>query len=773
MHHDSKIRRVRIVYRGVVQGVGFRPFIYRSAVSCGLSGHVQNRRSEVIAELEGTSEALDHFESEVAAHLPGPARIDSARLEEMSPQGKDGFAILESRSSAYTLPPIPPDLALCSNCRRELLDPTNRRYLYPFITCTECGPRYSIVEDTPFDRERTSMVDFLQCGECRAEFEDPLNRRFHSQTNSCSSCGPTIRLETWRGEPVAGDPLVRAIEELARGRVLAVQGIGGFHLAADPCSPDAVARLRRAKERERKPFAIMGADIDEVRRLCTVSEKEQSLLESAVSPIVILPALENAPGHLRAVSDIGTLGVMLPYTPLHYLLFYHPGVEIPYRHLIMTSGNHGNEPIIADPEEARATLGEIAELFLVHDRRILFPTDDSIVRFSRPAPIILRRSRGYVPGTLRLKEGLAEPTVAAGSDLKSAPALAVADGVVIAPHVGDLAEPSGREAYERAIRRMLALYSVAPKRVVHDLHPSYFSSAWAKTSDIPVKASVQHHYAHVLSVMAEHGLAESLGVAFDGTGYGTDGTIWGGEFLHATRDGFSRLGSFRPFALPGGEAAIRHPQRIVYSLLHGFQDGPDAGSLFDLPEAESKLLSQMIDSAVNSPLTSSVGRLFDAAAALLGLVREVSYEGEGPMKLETLAATAVAGGPSSAERGLESAGNLLPFEPGLGSAESFRIDARPLLAYLAGQAKSSSDAARALLFHQAIAASVLTGAIRMREQTGLNALALSGGVFQNSLLLDLVVAPLMEAGFTVYLNRSIPPGDGGLAVGQLWYRGDE
>ena len=752
-----------------MQGVGFRPFIYRSALSSGLSGYVQNRRSEVVAELEGAPGAIARFEREVSENLPGPARIDSVKSEELSIQGGDDFSILESAESRYTLPPIPPDLALCPDCRDELLDPTNRRYLYPFITCTACGPRYSIVEDTPFDRERTSMVDFPQCDDCRTEFENPADRRFHSQTNSCGECGPRLRLEDAAGSIVEGDPLVLTIEALARGKVVAVQGIGGFHLAADPRFPGAVARLRQAKGRVRKPFALMCADSEEVHRVCRVSDAEESLLESSVSPIAILPAARELPDFLLGVSDIGTLGVMLPYTPLHYLLFHHPEVDIPYRHLIMTSGNRGNEPILSSIEEARETLEEVAELFLVHNRRILFPTDDSILRPYRGGAILLRRSRGYVPGALRLAEAVDAPTVAAGGDLKSAPAIAVEDGIVLAPHVGDLAEPAGREAYERAIRRMIDLYSIAPERVVYDLHPSYFSSAWALASEIPIKAPIQHHYAHVLSVMAEHGLGECLGIAFDGTGFGPDGTVWGGEFLHATRTNFARLGSFQTFALPGGEAAIRHPIRIAASLFHDFHGAPEIEAIHEMPEPELTLLTQMIERRINSPLTSSVGRVFDAAAALLGLVREVSYEGEGPMKLESLAAAAFDDDPAAAVEGVESAGELLLLLDS--STGPFRIDARPLLARILESSGSPPPARRALLFHQGIAASVLRGATRMREQTGINLLALSGGVFQNALLLRLVLSLLRAEGFAVYLNRALPPGDGGLAAGQIWYAG--
>ncbi|MDA8426458.1 MAG: Sua5/YciO/YrdC/YwlC family protein, partial [Treponema sp.] len=381
MSEGIEVGRLRIVFRGVVQGVGFRPALYRSAVECGLAGFVQNRRSEVAAELEGPVEALERFHVLFEARLPAPARIDSRSVAQVEPRGERGFRIVESADSTYLLPPIPPDLALCDSCRRELLDPGNRRYLHPFITCTECGPRYSIVQDTPFDRERTSMADFVQCGVCRAEYENPADRRFHSQTNSCPDCGPVLRLTRSGGETVGGDPLAGAVGALARGEVLALQGIGGFHLAADPRFPGAVAKLRREKERGAKPFALMVRDEEEARRLCVAPPGALALLKSAAAPIVVLPARRPRQEHLTAVSDLDTLGIMLPYTPLHYLLFFHPGLDIPYRHLVMTSGNRGSEPIIAEAGEARSKLAGTADLFLVHDRRIVQSADDSVLRW--------------------------------------------------------------------------------------------------------------------------------------------------------------------------------------------------------------------------------------------------------------------------------------------------------------------------------------------------------------------------------------------------------
>ena len=847
-----EVGRLRIVFRGVVQGVGFRPALYRSAVECGLSGFVQNRRSEVAAELEGPRQALERFHSVFEARLPAPARIDFRSVDELEPTGERGFRIVESADSIYILPPIPPDLALCDSCRRELLDPGNRRYLYPFITCTECGPRYSIVEDTPFDRERGSMADFAQCGLCRTEYANPSDRRFHSQTNSCPDCGPALHLAASGGEELPGDPLVEAVRALARGEVLALQGLGGFHLAADPRFPGAVERLRREKERGTKPFALMVRDEDEARRLCSLSSEALALLKSAASPIVVLPARETRPEHLAAVSDLDTLGIMLPYTPLHYLLFFHPEAEIGYRHLVMTSGNLGNEPIIAESEEARMKLAGTADLFLYHDRRILQRVDDSVLRWAgtgrgetdekagppegkslpaggsdgrgaartdlrtsetspaEPPYFLMRRSRGFVPRPILLARPIAEPTLAAGGDLKSAPALAEADRLVLAPHLGDLDEPSTREAYLRAVEGMISLNASSPTRVVYDLHPRYFSSSWAAGSPIPRKVAVQHHHAHILSVMAEHGLDEALGVAFDGTGYGLDGTIWGGEFLHARRGGFERLGAFRPFALPGGEAAILHPARIAFSILRGFDARAEESLARGMPEREAALLSRMIDGGLNSPECSSAGRLFDAAAALICGLGEVGYEGEGPMKLEALAtrgagadrprATGKGGGRSwnpadeellpcapatgSAAAGAQARGAARP-DPAAphaparpataatapGAAGMFLFDPRPLLSHIALRVDRDESAALALLFHEVMARAILRGASLMRERTGLGRLCLSGGVFQNALLRRLAAPPLRREGFELYWNLEVPPGDGSLALGQAWFEG--
>jgi len=753
--------RKRFTFRGTVQGVGFRPALYRLAVSMRLAGFVQNRRSEVVAEVQGDEGQVSRFASQVAAAMPPAARIESmSETGSAVREDEDRFRIIESGLDSYAFPPIPPDLPLCADCARELLAPGNRRYLYPFITCTQCGPRYSIVERTPFDRENTTMFPFRQCPACAAEYADPSDRRFHSQTNSCSRCGPSLVCLDREGKRMPGDPLRSAVEALGQGKVVAVQGIGGFHLAADPRAAAAMEKLRREKERERKPFALMVRDLEEARALCVLSKTEEELLASPEAPILIAPRQESAPAWTSRVSDTDTLGVMLPYTPLHLLLFLHPQIDITWRALVMTSGNRADEPIITDPGNAQRMLADAADVFLCHDRRIAFRTDDSIVRAgSSSPPFLLRRSRGYVPRLIPLSREVRGVVLALGGDLKNAPALARGRDLHLCAYNGDLESAESLAQFTAQIDQVLQLYGVAPDVVVQDMHPHYHSARWGVPPGAR-RALVQHHFGHALSVMAEHGLDEALALSFDGTGYGTDGTIWGGEFLHATRAACTRLGSFAPFPLPGGDAAVLHPPRIAFALLGDSASGRIPG----LDSSEEAFLRAMISGNVNCPVTTSLGRIFDAAAAILGLVDHTSYEGEGPIRLE---------GKGLQEHpvghvllGGRHPGSLLPFMPGPGDGRLFLVDPRPLLAALM---EGGEIPPLSLGFHKAIAQASLEGARRMRHHTGVSRLALSGGVFQNLLLRELLVPLLIKDGFEVFLNVRAPTGDGGLAVGQAWF----
>ena len=757
MDADGHPVRIRLRFRGVVQGVGFRPAVFRSAVSLGLAGFVQNRTSEVIAEIQGTSRRVAAFRGELAARLPAAARLDEVREESVAPSEapEPGFAIRESSGSAWEFPPIPPDLALCPDCRRELLDPADRRYLHPFISCTQCGPRYSIVERTPFDRESTAMADFPLCPRCLAEYRDPADRRFHAQALCCPECGPRLSLLDPAGRPVEGDPILEAIASLARGAIVAVHGLGGFHLAADPLNEETLRRLRRDKERGRKPFALMARDLRAAAELCAMDADDATELTSPRAPILILAARD--PARLPLVSPTGTLGVMLPYTPLHLLLFVHPRASAGFLWLVMTSGNRRDEPIVTDPCEALEALGGTADLFLCHDRRIVRRTDDSVLRPARSSPIALRRSRGFVPGLVSLCRPLDRTVLAIGGDLKSAPAMGRGSAISLSPHVGDLDDPRALASFERHVDDLLILYGGVPDAVVYDPHPLYRCSQWALASPWAPKLAVQHHHAHILSVMAEHDLEEAIGLSFDGTGFGLDGTVWGGEFLHATRRGFERLGCFGPFRLPGGDAAVRHPLRIAAAVLAG-GGLPVDRLLAEMSPLETDTIVGMLDRGINAPVCSSLGRIFDAAAALLGLVRETDYEGEGPMLLEGIASREGEAGSPPAPRG------LVPLVRGT----PFRLDPVPLLECIARTRRTERAAALALLFHVEIAAAALAGAGELRRITGLTTLALSGGVFQNVLLRELLVPPLEAAGFDVRLNRGVPPGDGGLAVGQAY-----
>jgi hydrogenase maturation protein HypF len=756
--------RVRLRFRGVVQGVGFRPTVFRCATGLGLTGFVQNRTSEVVAEIQGPPDRVAAFRDALAAMLPSAARLEAVLEEPLAPVGalpdpaatpERGFVIRESGRSDWEFPPIPPDLALCPDCRRELFDPSDRRHLHPFISCTQCGPRYSIVERTPFDRESTAMADFPLCDRCLAEYRDPANRRFHAQALCCPECGPRLSLLDADGRPRDGDPILESIAALARGAVVAVQGLGGFHLAADPLHEEALQRLRRDKERGRKPFALMVRDLEAASELCEVDGAAAAELSSPRTPILILPARD--PDRMPLVSPTGTLGVMLPYTPLHLLLFVHPHAPAAFSWLVMTSGNRRDEPIVTDPREALERLGGTADLFLCHDRRIVRRTDDSVLRPALPSAVQIRRSRGFVPGLVTLGRPLGRTVLAVGGDLKSAPAMGRGPAISLSPFVGDLDDPRALASFEQHVADLLGLYGGEPGAVLYDPHPLYRSSRWALASPWEPKVAVQHHHAHILSVMAEHGLERAIGLSFDGTGYGTDGTVWGGEFLDVARDGFERHGCFGPFRLPGGEAAVKHPLRIAAAVLGG-AGLPVDRLLPDLPIQEAGTIAEMLARNLNAPVCSSLGRLFDAAAALLGLVRETDYEGEGPILLEGLASRARAVGSLPDPRGMV---------PLLGGSP-FRLDPVPLLAHMAKARHTEPAPALALLFHVEIAAAALAGAGELRRLTGLSTIALSGGVFQNVLLRKLLVPRLEALGFKVRLNRGVPPGDGGLAVGQAY-----
>jgi len=697
--------RRRLRARGVVQGVGFRPFVHTVALRHELAGFVLNDGDGVLIEVEGPAADLDGFEDDLRARAPAQARLDALLVEALPASGDRGFAIRTSDLSAGAAL-LPPDLATCDDCLRELFDRADRRYRYPFLNCTQCGPRLTIVESLPYDRERTTMAAFPMCDACRREYEDPRDRRFHAEPTACPVCGPQLSM-----------PLEDAVGLLDDGAIVAVKGLGGWHLACDATSEAAVARLRARKHRDEKPFAVL---TDDPGALAFVDADERALLESSARPIVLLRrrdalAPSVAPGSSR-------LGLFLPYTPLHHLLCHD--LRKPF---VLTSGNLSDEPIAVDDDDARTRLAGVADAFLGHDRRIHRRCEDSVVERSR----VLRRSRGYAPSPLPLPVAAPVPLVAAGAELKATFCVARDADAFLSSHLGDL----DTEASYRAFRSDLALYlqllCVRPEAVACDLHPEYLSSKWAREQGLPL-VEVQHHHAHAAACLAEHGEeGPALALVFDGTGFGTDGTLWGGELLHATLDGFVRLRSLAPVPLPGGEAAVREPWRLA--ALHLERAG--------LPVPWPAWASVRRSLAVNAPLSSGMGRLFDAVAALLGVRDRVTYEGQAAIELEQLA-----------ERGRGS-----PWAWRLGDPTELVTQCHERLR--AGM--SREDVARG--FHETIARAA---ADACAEDGSCELVVLSGGTFQNRLLSHATRRQLEARGLRVLEHERVPPNDGGISYGQ-------
>ena len=753
---------MRIRVRGIVQGVGYRPFVYRQAVQHGLAGWVKNDSEGVLLEAEGAADALLIFAAALRQAAPPAASVEAVEVRELPVKGETGFRILPSPAgeSAQTL--ISPDLAICEDCRRELLSPSDRRYRYAFINCTNCGPRYSIIRSVPYDRPRTTMAEFAMCADCQREYEDPADRRFHAQPDACGVCGPQYQLLLADGTAAAspGEASIRAARELVQaGKIVAVKGIGGYHLACDARNAAAVARLRERKAREDKPLAVMAGSLALAQELCAVSAAEEHLLTSATAPIVLLKKRPAAEGLAPLVAPGNAyLGVMLPYAPIHLLLLAETDVWV------MTSANRSEEPIAYEDADARQRLMGIADAFLVHNRRIESRVDDSVVRIAAGARQLLRRSRGFAPAPLRLTLPMSGPelsVLAAGAELKNTFCLTKGSLAFVSEHIGDLANQATLASYVQIIRHYEALFSVRPALLACDLHPDYLSTQYseqrAKTQGLPL-VRVQHHYAHIASVLAEHGEREPvLGVAFDGTGWGTDGTIWGGEFLLADLHGFTRLAHIACRPLPGGERAAREPWRqALWVLQELYGDGiaaarPDFTA--GLPPGW-ELLPKAAAHGVNAPLSSSAGRLFDTAAALLGVRTVNHYEGQAAVELEQLARCSV-----RAERVL---GYEMRRKDGM-----IDIDFLPALQALSEGAaqEKSARAGLALDFHASLAAAAVEVLRELRCTTGISRVALSGGVFQNRLLLEMVAAALAPD-FTVLLNRQVPPNDGGISFGQ-------
>jgi len=758
----GRIRR-RFAVSGLVQGVGFRPFAYATAAALALAGSVGNTAGGVVVEVEGDPEAVREYARRLRESAPPLAVVTGVEETELPVEGGTGFTIAASAGDGPARTLASPDVAICADCLRELRDPGDRRHRHPFITCTNCGPRFTIINRLPYDRAATTMAGFAMCAACRAEYEDPGDRRFHAQPIACPRCGPRLDLVTADGTAAAGpDALAGARELLAAGRIVAVKGLGGYHLACDARDAGAVAELRRRKGRGGKPFAVMVADLDAARRLVTMSGDEQLLLTGTHRPIVLLARRDDTDAGLagEVAPDNPDLGIMLPYTPLHVLLFGLPGDPPGPDALVMTSGNLAGEPIVTDDAEARTRLAPLADAWLRHDRGIRVPCDDSVSRHVAGAELPIRRSRGYAPLPLALPFDVA-PTLAAGADLKNTCALGSGRYAWVSQHIGDMDDVSTIEALGRTERHLEELTGVRPEILVADRHPGYRSGDWlrAHAAGRPVRL-VQHHHAHIASVMAEHGLGpdeQVIGVAFDGTGFGDDGAVWGGEVLIADYKSYRRAAHLGYVPLAGGDASVLRPYRMALAHLRaaGVRWQPDLPAVAACPAAERDVLAHQLETGFGCVPTSSMGRLFDAVSSLAGVRHRADYEAEAAVVLEGLARRAGAGGRYAF--GLhEPAGGPMVADPG------------PVVRAVAGEVRAGVPAAVVgARFHAGVTDLITTLARRCREQTGLDIVALGGGVFQNALLLESAAVALREHGFTVLRPRLLPPNDGGIALGQL------
>jgi hydrogenase maturation protein HypF len=748
---EKTIVRRHFLICGIVQGVGFRPFVFRLACELDLSGWVRNIPAGVEIEVQGTAEALAAFQHALAHDLPPLAVVTSSSAENIPLLPERGFTILPSADGEKNIQ-VAPDSALCGDCLSELFDPADRRYRYPFITCTNCGPRYSIITAIPYDRPRTTMAAFPLCPDCRREYDDPADRRFHAQPIACPACGPRLRLLDHAANPVAeqDDALTTAVELLRAGKILAVKGIGGYHLAVDACNPEAVRRLRERKKRDEKPFAVMAADLATARRLVLLGAMEERLLTGPESPIVIAAKAPDCPVSPLVSPANGWLGLMLPYAPVHHLLMRDRFVA-----LVMTSANVSDEPVAFEDNDALQRLGDIADFFLVHDRPIHMRSDDSVMRVFQGKPLFYRRARGYAPRAVRLPFGT-PPLLAVGAELKGAICLVQGEQAFLSQHIGDLQNTSTFDSFRHAIRHLSGILEIAPQSVACDLHPDYLSSIHAAESGLPL-TRVQHHHAHLAACMAENALDGSvIGIIFDGTGLGSDATIWGGEFLVGGYEGFQRAGNFLPVPMAGGDAAVREPWRMALAWLYRSL-GEDAFNLDHpvarrLSDTERGIFVTMLERGINAPLTSSCGRLFDAAAAVLNVRQTVSYDGQAAIEMEALAEGAKVSGTYSF--GIANDGRLV-------------IDFAPLFSdLLADMAAGAGTAAMAYRFHATVACAAVDACTLIAAQSGLDRVVLSGGVFQNRLLTEMVYSGLLDQGLQIFTHRLVPPNDGGIALGQ-------
>jgi hydrogenase maturation protein HypF len=745
-------RRIRV--SGIVQGVGFRPFVYRLATGHHLAGQIANTSGGVVIEVQGIPRAVDEFVARLPREAPPQAFITDLAVSEIGLRNDAEFRILPSEKSGAVRTLIPPDIATCEDCLRELFDPLNRRFLYPFINCTNCGPRFTIVRSIPYDRPQTSMSIFPMCPRCRAEYEDPLNRRFHAQPNACWDCGPQVELWNAHGQPIlCRDPVDEAAAQLQSGAVVAVKGLGGFHLAVDATDIEAVRRLRIRKRRVEKPFAVMVPNLETAEQFCEFDIHDRDLLMRPERPIVLIRRKDSGGIPAEVAPFNKFLGVFLPYTPLQHVLFAKSQLQA----MVMTSGNLSEEPIAIENSEAVTRLTGLADYFLVHDREILRRCDDSVVRNMGGQVRQLRRSRGFVPVPVFLKKNF--PTaLAVGGELKSTICVLKGDEAFLSQHIGDLENVEAYKFFQESVEHLQRILEVRPAIVAYDLHPDYLATRWVLAQNGMKAVGVQHHHAHIASCMAENHLqGRVIGFALDGTGYGMDGHIWGGEVLLADYRDFERVARLAYVPLPGGSAAIREPWRMAVSYL---QAAFGAGLLKlaipflkQIPQPKILTILQMMDRRVNSPLTSSCGRLFDAVAALINVRHEVNYEGQAAIELEMCRDEAFEGQPYPFA--INEAGSIL------------QIDSRPLFRAVVEDLLDGATAGRvSQRFHDGLIGALSRLAQILRERTSLNSVCLSGGTFQNAFLATRLEQQLRRMGFDVFTHSQVPAGDGGLSLGQ-------
>ena len=726
---------------GIVQGVGFRPWVYQLAQRHHLGGYVFNSTLGVTIEVEGPEEALGRFDAALRSEAPPLAELDQIRVEHLEPIGYQEFTIRDSDDAAGQFVLVPPDIATCPDCLADLRDPANRRYRYPFTNCTNCGPRYTIIQDIPYDRPHTTMAEFRLCPACEREYHDPGDRRFHAQPNACPDCGPWVEL--WDREGMLAqraEAIDRTRRLLKDGAILAIKGLGGFHLACDAANDDALRRLRQRKLRSGKPFALMAASLEKIAEFCELGPEERATLSGTRRPIVLLARRPVSRISTEVAPGVPTLGVMLPYTPLHHLLFEGGQFDA----LVMTSANTAEEPIAYRNEEIAARLHPLADHFLLHNRAIQTRVDDSVVRIFEGRERLLRRSRGYAPRPIELGFP-AQEVLACGGELKNTFCLTKQHYAILSQHTGDLENLETLEFFQETLAHMQRFFRVTPRAVAYDLHPQYMTTRLALAMPGLQKIGVQHHHAHIAACMAENGLREKvIGVALDGTGYGTDGLIWGGEFLICDYLSFERQFHFRYVPLPGGDTAIRQPWRSALSYLKDAGLG-SASALEAVPGAQRRVVETMLTGRVNTVDTSSCGRLFDAVSAILGIRLETTYEGQAAIELEAIAA------PGITER--------YPY-----AVDDGTIDFRETIRAIARD--ESPREVRSACFHNTVSAAITETCRRMRERDRLTQVCLSGGTFQNAYLLSHTAQLLRTAGFQVFTHAAVPPNDGGLSLGQ-------